>query len=426
MGTAGKVSKYSNLFTSYFIHYPHYLKIKRLLDRKVFETKEQVEQYQYLQMKKIVTHAFHHVPYYRKLFSDIGFRPGDFRSLDDLLKIPLLTKEIIKENREELKAENIPEKHFKVVQTGGTTGMPAEFFLDKRYSSLTEMVFLRHMWKKLGYRQRDRCIVLREDEVAGIQEGERYWNRNLLTNWLIMSAFHLNEDTFPLFYDQIQSFKPKFILAFPSNAYLLARFIRERSLPSFPSVKGIICSSENLFDWQREYIGDVLNAPIFSFYGHSEKCILASECSDLSGYEFHPQYGYVELVNERGTGCTEENERGEIVATGFHNYVSPLIRYKTGDMATFTNEGGSDHPGGVRKGPVETEDCRLLGLRAELRQAHVGAAGVDHADVALRDEREPGPPAGIHADGTYAADRTRQHAALGRPLRGGGQHGGGL
>ena len=91
MGTAGKVSKYSNLFTSYFIHYPHYLKIKRLLDRRVFETKKQVEQYQYRQIKKIITHAFHHVPYYRKLFTEIGFKPGDFRSMDDLQKIPLLT-----------------------------------------------------------------------------------------------------------------------------------------------------------------------------------------------------------------------------------------------------------------------------------------------------------------------------------------------
>lgn len=345
MGTAGKVSKFSNLFISYFIHYPFYLRIKRLLERKVFETKEQVQEYQFMEMKKIISHAYYHVPYYQKLFKGIGLKPEDFTSMDDLQKIPLLTKQIIQENREDLKAVNIPEKHFKEVQTGGTTGMPMEFYLDKRYSTLKEMVFLRHMWKKLGYRQRDRCIVLREDEVDHIEEGKSYWNMNRLTNWLIMSAFHLNEDTFPLFYDKIRSFKPKFILAFPSNIYLLARFIRERSLPVFPSVKGVICSSENLFDWQREYLSDVLKVKIFSFYGHSEKCILAAECSDLTGYEFYPHYGYAELVNDRGIGCSEENERGEIVGTGFHNYVAPLIRYKTGDLATFTNEAGCDHPG---------------------------------------------------------------------------------
>jgi len=120
--------------------------------------------------------------------------------------------------------------------------------------------------------------------------------------------------------------------------------MKEQNLPPIPSLKAIICSSENLYDWQREILHEVFQARIFSFYGHSEKCIIASECTDLNGFEFYPQYGYTELVNQRGNPCTEEGERGELVATGFHNYVVPLIRYKTQDIGIYTREGGCDHP----------------------------------------------------------------------------------
>lgn len=344
MGSSGKVSKYTNLFASYFIYYPHYLGTRKLVRNLEFASRDEIREFQYRKLKSILTHAHRHVPYYQKLFDRIGFHPGDFRSIDDLSHIPLLSKQEVQQNPGEFRAVNVPDRYFKTVQTGGTTGMPTEFFLDRRYSTLTEMVFLRHMWKKLGYRQRNRCVVLREDEVGNIEEGKKYWKRNWMTNWLIMSAFHLNADTFQLYYRKIVEFKPEFILAFPSNIYLLTRFIKEHGLPAFPTLKGVICSSESLFDWQRDYVSDVLGARVFSFYGHSEKCVLAAQCSDLTGYEFYPQYGYAELVNENEKICTKEDERGEIVATGFHNHVAPLIRYRTGDVAVHGGFNGCDHP----------------------------------------------------------------------------------
>jgi phenylacetate-CoA ligase len=148
------------------------------------------------------------VPYYRKLFDISGFKPEMFRSLEDISRIPFLTKQIVRENQEDLISEKISEKYIKIVQTGGTTGMPLKFVLDKRYATLTEMIFLSHMWKSIGYRQRDKCVVLREDKVEKIIEGRKYWKRNLLTNWLIMSAFHMNSDTFSIYYKKYNHTNP--------------------------------------------------------------------------------------------------------------------------------------------------------------------------------------------------------------------------
>ena len=339
-----KLSKYTNLLKNFVLHYSDYRKTKKMLNSKNFVTKEQIEHYQYNKLKSIINYAFINVPYYKELFSKINFHPDDFKSIDDIKKIPFLTKNIVRENQDKLISLSFKKKDIKITETGGTTGLPMSFFLDKRTSSLIEMAYMEHMWKKVNYNLYDRCVVLREDPVEKIILGKKYWKMSYLTNWLTMSSFHLNADTFPLFYKKIISFQPKFLLAFPSNAYLLARFIKENNLPGISSLKGIICSSENIYDWQREYMQNIYHVRIFSYYGHSEKCVVASECADSRLYEFYPQYGFVELINKDNKRCTKDDERGEIVATGFNNYASPFIRYKTEDIGIFSTDHCNNNP----------------------------------------------------------------------------------
>lgn len=337
-----KFSKYTQLILNYLSNYDYYKQTKRLLKRD-FSSKEEIEDFQVFKLKEILIYAYKHVPYYRELFNNLKFNPYEFRSLEEFKQIPFLTKELVKKNKHNLISEYFPRQHIKKVQTGGTTGLPMEFSLDNRFSSLKEMLFLRHMWKRVGYRPRSRCVVLREDTVSKIVEGETYWKRNLLTNWLIMSSFHLNADTFDIFYRKIVSYKPEFIIAFPSNIYLLAKFMKEKNLNAIPSLKAIICSSENIFDWQRTFMEDIFRTRVFSYYGHSEKCVMASEGTNTNEYEFFPQYGYAEIVNDEGDHCTKNNERGEIIATGFDNFASPFIRYKTEDIAVLSTDGNTDH-----------------------------------------------------------------------------------
>ncbi len=335
-------SKYTQLFINYIRNYGYYRKTKKLL-KSDFSSIEEIHRFQFLKLKDILIYANENVPYYRELFHTINFNPHNFGSMEEYKQIPYLTKDIVRNNHNKLFSENFPKKYIKKVQTGGTTGLPMEFSLDNRFSSLKEMLFLRHMWKRVGYRPRSRCVVLREDTVPTIVEGATYWKRNVLTNWLIMSSFHLNADTFDIFYKKIASYKPEFIIAFPSNIYLLAKFMKEKNLGTIPSLKAIICSSENIFDWQRTFMEDIFQARVFSYYGHSEKCVMASEGTNTNEYEFFPQYGYAEIVNEQGNHCAKDNERGEIIATGFDNFASPFIRYKTEDIAVFSTSGNTDH-----------------------------------------------------------------------------------
>lgn len=339
-----KLSKHIQLVVKLLLYQKYYRRTKRLLNSGKFHSREDIENYQFNKLKEIIEYSYRNVPYYYELFNKINFHPDKFKSIQDIKQIPYLTKNIIRENQEKLTSVIFPKEYIKIVQTGGTTGMPLDFLLDKRTSSVIELSYLEHMWKKVNYRRYDRCVVLREDNIDNIIEGRKYWKMNYTTNWLTTAARYLNADTFPVFYNKIFSFNPRFIIAFPSNAYLLARFIRENNLKNFRRLKAVICSSENMYSWQRQYMEQVYNVRIYSYYGHSEKCIIASECKDSGIYEFYPQYGFAELVDKNDNWCTKEDERGEIIATGFNNFVSPFIRYKTDDVGIYTSQHSVHNP----------------------------------------------------------------------------------
>ncbi|MBN2215330.1 MAG: phenylacetate--CoA ligase family protein [Bacteroidales bacterium] len=329
-------NRYLKLAQDILFYGKYYFKAHSLLKNIPRWTKDQVEDYQLEHLKKLLNYSNQYIPYYNRLFKDIGFNPSGFKHFDDLIQIPCLTKEIIKENIRELVSEAIPRKYHKHSITGGTTGVPMDLYLDRRTSSPLEFAYINYIWKKVGYRFYDKCAVLRSDVPKHIIEGKKYWHHNLTNNWLSMSSHKLNSETSELYVNKILNFKPKYIIAYPSVIYTLARHVTRLDI-KIPNLRAIICSSETLYDWQRKYLSKVFGADIFSYYGLTEKCCIAGECDTNTFYKFVPTYGFVELLNHNNDWCTAEDEEGEIVATGFNNYVMPFIRYKTKDIGIHTN-----------------------------------------------------------------------------------------
>ena len=307
------------------------------LDESEFWPEDKIRKYQLEQLQIIIGHAYKNVPYYTYLFNSIGFKPEEFNDFADLKKIPYLTKEIIQEHREKLISGNFPKKYLDYHATDGTTGVPMGFNRDKRIHASLEWAYITHQWKRVGYNHGDKCVVLRGNIVKTIKENKKYWETNWSDNCLIMSSDHLTDETIPLYIDKIKRFKPKFIQAFPSVLQIIVAFMDSNNIGPFDSVKAIFCGSENLYNWQRQLFEQVLKTRVYSWYGHCERACLAGECEYSDYYHSFPQYGFMELINSKNDWCSQEDEQGEIVATGFGNYVMPFIRYKTQDFAINTN-----------------------------------------------------------------------------------------
>ena len=307
-----------------------------LLQESQWWSRERLEKYQIQQVSKLLHHAYENVPYYRNVFDERGLKPQDIQNLDDLRKLPYLTKEIIRNNLTNMVASNYPKSRLKYVTTGGTSGIPLGFYTERGMAETREWAFILTQWARVGIKPDDKSIVLRGNIISSASKG-KFWEYKPVEKSLIMSSYHLTDKNLPKYIEKIREFKPDFIQAYPSAITILARFMKEHNIAPFTTVKATVHVSENLYPAQRQLLEETFQCRVFDFYGHSEQAVMAGWCEKSTYYHIFSEYGVVELVDRDGNRVNGEDEMGEIVATGFNTYAMPFIRYKTGDLATNTN-----------------------------------------------------------------------------------------
>jgi len=312
---------------------PEFLKWYNFLQESQWWSRKKLEEYQMQQLEKLLKHAYKNIPYYRGVFNKRGLKPKDIQGLDDLKKLPFLTKEIIQNHQSDLIARNYPKSKLQYATTGGSTGIPMGFYIEKNISSAREKAFMLTQWNRVGYKFGDKSVILRGDVIQYASKG-KFWKISPANGNLILSSYHMTDENLPKYIKKIREFKPNFIQAYPSAITILARFMEGNNIQHFPNIKAILCGSENLYPWQRELLEEIFQCQVYSWYGHSERAALAGECEVSTYYHIFPEYGIVELIHKnKEQEINKNNEVGEIVATGLNNFVFPFIRYRTMDLA---------------------------------------------------------------------------------------------
>jgi len=295
-------------------------------------TREQLEIYMFEQLRELLWHAYEYVPYYRSMFESLDACPTDIQELNDLHLLPTLAKRTVQDRIGELLATDIRPRHQVYSTTAGSTGIPVGFF-QHRDTAAKDWAFMTEQWRRVGYEQGDRAAVLR----GTVLRSDEIFERAPLENSLVMSSYHLTEDRLPLYVARLRDFRPAFLRAYPSSATLLAQFILSSGESPPEGMKAVLCGSENLYPWQRQQIVEAFGCRVFSWYGQSERVCLAGECEFDTRLHIFPQYGITELLDEDGEPIREAGRLGEVVATGLLNPAMPLIRYRTGDVASMGN-----------------------------------------------------------------------------------------
>ncbi len=305
-------------------------------------TVEKSRRYEFVRLKRLIEHAWKNVPFYRRYWSENGFDPSKFNSLDDMQRIPLVDKRMIIENLDDCVATNIDKARLSKVITGGTTGMPMTFYIDNYKARAKEMAHQMYAtWHIWGYRQGiDKCVTLRGARISDERLARGvYWTRSKLDRGIIMSSFHLLEQNYQVYIDKIRTERPRYIRAYPSSIVALCTLMKNHNDLGLEGLRGVLCSSETIYEWQRNLVKEVLNVPIYGSYGHTEKAVWAFEQNGK--YLFPPRYGYAEFVDDAYNPVTKVGEQAQIIATGFDIDSFPFIRYKTEDLAVV----GESEPG---------------------------------------------------------------------------------
>lgn len=306
-----------------------YRSTSALVEKSNYWSKQRHDNYQSITLNTLITHAYYHVPYYHKLFSSLKLKPDDFKSIQDLNKLPFLTKRLIQKHRSELVSLNISKFLKKKVTTGGSTGEPLIFFQKRFHSETRELAFIHDLWKRCGISEKTPKAVLRGS--ANTLDAPISFNR--LTNSLTLSTFRSDDESLFEYAEAIRNYDIEFLHAHVSSAVVFANFLIRNGLTC--PLKVVFGASENVYPFQRELIRKAFSARLFTWYGQSEQVVLAGECEYSEKYHCFPQYGITELVDGNGNNITTPGVQGEIVGTGFNNPVMPFIRYKTGDIASF-------------------------------------------------------------------------------------------
>jgi phenylacetate-CoA ligase len=286
---------------------------------------EGIKDYQCLELIRLIKHAVINVPFYQKLFRDHGLSENSIRTPEDLKKLPYLEKETVRKEPLRFVASNIRMSRLLKGHTSGTSGSPLRLFrsLD---SVLLEHSFLWRQFQWAGCRLDDRIAALRGDMVVPASQCKPpFWRRNLAERLLVLSSYHLSDKNIPYYLDALSEFRPALIYAYPSAVYLLAEYIlRKGARYPLESIRGVVTSSETLLAYQQDAIEEGLGCKVFDWYGLAERVAYIGTCSYGSHHVFE-DYGVSEFLP------VQEN-RFELVGTGFINHAMPLVRYKTGDI----------------------------------------------------------------------------------------------
>lgn len=295
---------------------------------------EEIKELQEKKLRALIKHTYFNVPYYHKIFKDRNLSYQDIKTIEDLQKLPLLTKEDIRTNFNDLIAVNAKNYKYGIGKTSGSTGKPLNFLLDQQNREIEYASVWRQLnWAGIGLNSK--IATFRGDLVDEAHHKDLLWIRNALSKELVFNTFDLTENKISKIIDKLVKFKPDLIKAYPSTLYIMSLYIRDYSDKSIEPT-AIQTSSERLSKKQRKVIQEQFNCEIFDWYGHSEYVISACECENHDGYHINAESGILEFLNKNEQ--VSSDEFGEITATGLYNYSMPLIRYRTSDIGSYTED----------------------------------------------------------------------------------------
>jgi phenylacetate-CoA ligase len=281
----------------------------------------------------IVCAAAQNSRYYRELFDGLFGQTSDIgRMIEDAnwRRIPVLTSETVVSHGRAICSR--PPEELDTASTGGSSGKPVTFFLDRNRSPI-EYAFVHDAWSRAGFRAGDPRCVFRGFDLS--DAGEQHMQYDPALAELRCSVFHMTDATMRGYADEIVRRGIRFIHGYPSAIAIFAAYLLRSGLGPWMQMAGIFPTSERFHADQHAVIAQAfVGATIVPIYGLSEKVAFARARSDgLDVYEFDPLYGYTELLDESGAPVVTTGAVGRIVSTGLLFPGMPLIRYDTKDSA---------------------------------------------------------------------------------------------
>jgi len=266
-------------------------------------------------LERILDFAQNHTKYYAKFG-------------DKLENYPILTKEIIREEFENLKSDDLNNRKWFYNTSGGSTGKPVRFIQDMEFRNIQRVItYEQKSWT--GYEFGEFMIKLWGNEKEILSDKKNY--KAMFLDWLknvkFLNSYKLTPNLIKEYLDFIKNHPSKLLLTYIQSIYQMAKYIKENNLKA-PQLNAIMTTAGTLYPNQKKFLEEVFHTKVYNRYGSREVGNIA--CSKDKDELYVSKGVYLEVLDN---GKITSNGTGEILVTSLINFAMPLIRYKIGDVA---------------------------------------------------------------------------------------------
>jgi phenylacetate-CoA ligase len=306
--------------------FDHYL--QWLLDSEKWSGGE-IEAYQDEQLRQLIRHAYENVPYYRQRWKALKISPEDIRSREDLPKLPVLTKEEIRQNTDRFISQKTPRRELLSRHTSGTTGKGLHFYMTRDAVAFQWAVWWRHRMR-FGVAPGTWHANFTGQRVVPIaQNAPPFWRWNRPMHQVLINMQSLAPSKIRSIVELLNSRHFEFYSGYPSFIHMLCLNAMDAGLRLSSPPRVIFAGAENMLEFQRRDIQVFTGAILSDHYGSTEACGNASRCPE---FVYHEDFEFCILEGvERAAGDPAKT----IVCTGFACDAFPFIRYEAGDTAVW-------------------------------------------------------------------------------------------
>ncbi len=297
--------------------------------------REEIEQLQLERLQALLNRLFINIPYYKKLLTEKNITPTDIKTLKDFSKIPLMDKEILRLNQP-YNLFAIPLREIiRFHSTSGTTGEPIAVGYSKNDLNHWSELIARNL-VSVGVTNHDVVQIAFEYGMFTGGLGFHYGAEKIGAS--IIPVSNINPE-YQL--KIIMNYKTTVLISTPTMALKIANYIEKLNINKNElSLRIGIFGAEPWSENERKEIEQKLNIKAYDSYGLSEIIGpgVASECIYKNGLHLNEDYFYAEIIDPDTLKILNDGEEGELILTTLNKEAFPLLRYRTGDITSFTKE----------------------------------------------------------------------------------------
>ncbi len=283
-------------------------------------------------LQRLVRHAADTSPFYRARFAQAGIDANKVRTIADLAKLPLLSKDDIRNHRADIFSTNYNPETLVSAKTGGSTGVALQVFCDQKGIELRAgAALLVDEWS--GWKLGEPIAAVWGNPPVPVTLKNKL--RGLLKDRIIyLDTMRINDAAIDAFLMEWQAMRPGMLYGHAHSLFILCEALQKRGVKLNPT--GVVATSMMLIKTERVVIEDVCGIKVTNRYGCEEVSLIACECEEHHGLHLNSAHNIVEFLREDGTPC-DFGEDGRLVITELVNYGMPMIRYEVGDWGVPTD-----------------------------------------------------------------------------------------